>query len=303
MNAQIENQTSELQTSRLIAAPPGMIHAAFSNPDRLARWWGPAGFTNTFYEFSFHPGGSWRFDMHGPDGTRYPNKSVFEEVTPERIVLQHLETVHWFRLAITLARENGGTRLTWRMTFDSAEECEKVRSFVPRCNEENLDRLEAELARMATEPAADRELVLTRLIDAPREKLFRAWTDPELIKQWFTPPPYVTTVAVLDVRPGGSSFIVMRGPDGTEIPNPGVYLEVVANERLVLTDAYTKAWVPSEKPFMTAVLTFEDEDGKTRYTARVLHWSAADREAHEKMGFHEGWGIATNQLAALARRI
>jgi uncharacterized protein YndB with AHSA1/START domain len=148
-------------------------------------------------------------------------------------------------------------------------------------------------------PTSDRELVLTRLIDAPRDKLFKAWTDPALLKQWFAPKPYTTPVAETDVRPGGASLIVMRGPDGQDLPNRGVYLEVIANERLVFTDAYTKAWEPSAKPFMTVILTFENEAGKTRYTARVRHWSVADREAHEKMGFHQGWGQCTDQLAAL----
>src|SRR5918993_5824545 len=152
-------------------------------------------------------------------------------------------------------------------------------------------------------PTSDRELVLTRIIDAPREKLFKAWTDPELLKQWFAPLPYTTPHAELDVRPGGSSLIVMRRPDGNEFPNRGVYLEVVENERIVSTDAYTKAWEPSEKPFMTLILTFEDEGGKTRYTARVLHWAVADREAHEKMGFHEGWGQCADQLAALVAKL
>lgn len=155
-----------------------------------------------------------------------------------------------------------------------------------------------------TAPAADRELVLTRIIDAPREKLFRAWTEPELAKQWFAPRPYTTPVVEMDVRPGGANLIVMRGPDGTEFPNRGVYLEVVKNERLVITDAYTEAWQPSEKPFMTAIITCEDlGGGKTRYTARALHWTVADREAHEKMGFHEGWGQCADQLAELAAKI
>jgi uncharacterized protein YndB with AHSA1/START domain len=151
--------------------------------------------------------------------------------------------------------------------------------------------------------SADRELTLTRLIDAPREKLYRAWTDPTLLKQWFAPLPYTTPVAELDVRPGGSAFVVMRGPDGKDLPTHGVYLEVVPNQRLVSTDAYTKAWEPSEKPFMTLTLTFEDEGGKTRYTACVRHWTVADREAHEKMGFHQGWGICADQLTALVARI
>lgn len=156
---------------------------------------------------------------------------------------------------------------------------------------------------MTATAASDRELVLTRLIDAPRDKLFRAWTEPELMKQWFTPRPWTTPVIEVDLRPGGSNLIVMRGPDGTEFPNRGVYLEIVKNERLVFTDAYTKAWEPSEKPFFTGIITFEDEGGKTRYTARALHWTVADREAHEKMGFHEGWGLCADQLAELVAKI
>lgn len=154
-----------------------------------------------------------------------------------------------------------------------------------------------------TSTVTDRELVLTRLIDAPREKLYRAWTEPALLKQWFAPLPYTTPVAELDVRPGGANLIVMRGPDGQDMPNRGVYLEVVPNERLVVTDAFTTAWEPSAKPFMTLILTFENEGGKTRYTARARHWTVEDRDAHEKMGFHQGWGICTDQLAALAAKL
>jgi uncharacterized protein YndB with AHSA1/START domain len=148
-----------------------------------------------------------------------------------------------------------------------------------------------------------RDLVLTRLIDAPREKVYRAWTDAELLKKWFAPAPVTTPKAELDVRPGGANRITMRLPDGTEMPNAGVYLEVVPNERLVFTDAFTDAWTPSEKPFMTVILTFENEGGKTRYTARVRHWNDADRQAHENMGFHKGWGQCADQLEALVREI
>ena len=135
-------------------------------------------------------------------------------------------------------------------------------------------------------PNADRDLVLTRIIDAPREKVFKAWTDADLLKQWFAPLPYTTPHAELDVRVGGSNLIVMRGPDGNEFPNRGVYLEIVENERIVVTDAYTKAWVLSEKPFMTLILTFEDHGGRTRYTALARHWTVADRED----GFSRGLG-------------
>ncbi|NGN40956.1 SRPBCC family protein [Mesorhizobium sp. CGMCC 1.15528] len=158
-------------------------------------------------------------------------------------------------------------------------------------------------AKTDATPANDRELVLTRLIDAPREKVFKAWTDAELLKQWFAPLPWTTPAVEVDVRPGGSSMFVMRDPDGNDYPNKGVYLEVVESEKLVFTDAFTEAWLPSEKPFFTGVLTFEDEGGKTRYTARARHWTKEDRDAHEKMGFHEGWGQCADQLEALVKKI
>jgi uncharacterized protein YndB with AHSA1/START domain len=151
--------------------------------------------------------------------------------------------------------------------------------------------------------AADRELSITHLIDAPPEAVYRAWTDPDLLRQWFAPAPYTTPVAELDVRPGGANLIVMRSPQGRDIPCPGVYLEVVPNKRLVFTNAYIRAWEPSDKPFMTVIVTLDAEDGKTRYTARVLHWTVADREEHERMGFHQGWSQCANQLASVAAKL
>ncbi len=155
---------------------------------------------------------------------------------------------------------------------------------------------------MTTEDASahDRELVLTRTIDVSPDKLFRCWTEADLVKQWWAPKPVTTPFVELDVRAGGVGRIDMRLPDGTDLPNIGVYLEVIPNRKLVLTDAYTSAWVPSQKPFMTIIVTFDElGDGKTLYTARVRHWTVADKEQHEKMGFHQGWAICAEQLAAL----
>lgn len=149
----------------------------------------------------------------------------------------------------------------------------------------------------------DRELVLTRLLDAPREALYRAWTEPELIKQWFAPKPWTVADAKTDVRPGGETFVTMRSPEGEEFPSSGVYLEVVPNEKLVFTDAYGAGWQPSRKPFFTAIVTFADEGGKTRYIATARHWTAEDRQAHEAMGFHQGWNLCADQLEALARTL
>src|SRR5947208_7379344 len=115
----------------------------------------------------------------------------------------------------------------------------------------------------ATTSTEGRDLIVTRMIEAPPEKVFRAWTEPELLKQWFAPSPWTTPAVEADVRAGGSSLVVMRSPEGAEFPNRGVYLEVVKNRRLVFTDAYSEAWKPAEKPFMTVILTFEEVDGGT----------------------------------------
>lgn len=155
-----------------------------------------------------------------------------------------------------------------------------------------------------TTDTARHELVLMREIDAPREKIFRAWTDPELMKEWFCPKPWAVSHAELDLRAGGSSFIVMNGPNGEVVENRGVYLEVVPNEKLVFTDAFTSAWVPSEKPFMTGIVLLEDMGGgRTKYTAIARHWNEEDKRTHEAMGFHEGWGAAADQLTELVAKI
>lgn len=155
-----------------------------------------------------------------------------------------------------------------------------------------------------TNKAPQHELKLVREIDAPREQIFKAWTTPELMKQWFCPLPWKVTEADLDVRPGGRCNNTMEGPDGEVIPNEGVYLDVVENEKLVFTDAFTEGWMPAEKPFMVGVVLLEElPGGRTRYTAKALHWTEEDKKAHEAMGFHEGWGAATDQLAALLARM
>ncbi len=152
-------------------------------------------------------------------------------------------------------------------------------------------------------PESLHELSLSRHIAAPRAIVWRCWTEAELIKQWFTPRPWTTPVVEIDLRPGGASYMLFRGPDGEEFPNRGVYLEVVPQQRLVFTDAYVEAWVPSAEPFMTAIVTLSDEDGGTRYEARVRHWSHEAMKRHECMGFHDGWGKAADQLEDVAKRL
>ena len=142
------------------------------------------------------------------------------------------------------------------------------------------------------------DLVLTRIIDAPPSLIWKAWTDPELLKRWWAPAPLTTPECEMDARPGGLFRTLMRAPDGTEYPGTGCFLELVENERIVFTDALQAGWRPAEKAFFTAIITLEATGaGTTRYTARALHKNEADRETHERMGFHEGWGRCADQLA------
>lgn len=154
------------------------------------------------------------------------------------------------------------------------------------------------------ETAADgRVLTLKRRIDAPAAAVWRAWTEPDLLERWFAPAPWTVSHAELDLRPGGANLIVMRGPDGSEFPNRGVYLEIVPERRLVFTDAYVSAWEPAEHPFMTVTISLEPDEAWTLYSAHVAHWTAADRERHEQMGFHDGWKRCADQLGVVAQAI
>lgn len=208
-------------SSRVFAVRREVIFRAWSDSAHLSRWWGPKGFTNTFHEFNMRPGGMWRFVMHGPDGVDYWNESIFVEVVPpERIVLKHLSGPV-FQLTATFSDVGRKTRLTWRMLFESAEECAKVRTYAAEANEQNLDRLEAELRRMAKmkdagrsdAPKGSREMAETfdrtvrfsTFVRAAPERVFDALATAEGLDRWFT------SGCTLEPRAGGK--LVFRWKD------------------------------------------------------------------------------------------
>ncbi len=153
-------------------------------------------------------------------------------------------------------------------------------------------------------PFDDRlDLRLERVVDVPPQLIWRAWTEPELLTRWFTPAPWTTAHAQMDVRPGGKFRTVMRGPNGEEHDNTGCFLEVVPLRRLVFTDALGPGFRPAGSGFMTAVIDIAPEGSGTRYVATVLHASPEARRSHEEMGFQSGWGAALDQLVALAKTL
>ena len=144
------------------------------------------------------------------------------------------------------------------------------------------------------------ELSITRLIDAPRDAVWQAWTGH--LAEWWAPRPWTTEIVENDLRPGGRSAMVMRGPNGEVSDMEGVYLEVIAGEKIVFTNAFTAGWMP-QAPFILGWFAFADEAGKTRYDAGARHWTEEAMQQHAAMGFVDGWGQVAAQLEEVAKRL
>ena len=156
------------------------------------------------------------------------------------------------------------------------------------------------------------DLTFDRIVDVPEELLWRGWTEPQLIKQWFCPLPWKTVDCEIDLRPGGIFSTVMRSPEGQDFPNQGCYLEVKENEKLVWTNALLPGFRPVHSTvtsdstvgfLFTAMIELQTVANGTRYTATVIHADETGCKQHAELGFHEGWGKALDQLVALAKKM
>lgn len=141
------------------------------------------------------------------------------------------------------------------------------------------------------------DLIISRLLRAPRSRVWQAWADPEHLKQWWCPKPWTTEVRAFDLKAGGAFHTTMRGPDGGVSDTPGSFLHILPMERVVFTSLMTGGWRPAT-PWMpfTAIIAMEDEGEGTRYTAHVMHKDKAGRDSHEEMGFFDGWNSCITQL-------
>ena len=138
--------SQEIYSSRIINAPVEVVYQAFANPAVLQKWWGPAGFTNTIHEFDLKPGGKWLLTMHGPEKGNYENSSVFTNIEPNQMITWTRLSQPLFDMEVGFEQiDNLKSKISFKMTFGSEEECEKMKPFVLPKNEENFDRLETEL--------------------------------------------------------------------------------------------------------------------------------------------------------------
>jgi uncharacterized protein YndB with AHSA1/START domain len=308
-NAAVVSADQEIIITRIVNAPRERVWEAWTNPDQVAKWWGPKGFTTTIETMDVRPGGVWRHTMHGPDGTDYPNRSTFLEVVrPERIVMAHGGEKKGgpsvqFEATWTFEALGNQTRVTIRQVFATAAERERVATEFRAIEGGNqtLGRLDEYVSQTPntqskTADPMEREVVIERVFDAPRELVFQAWIDPKHLARWFGPKVFTIPVCETDPRVGGKWHIVMRSPDGQEFPCGGVYREVVEPERLAFTNnAVDRDGNPVINGFTT--VTFANHNGKTKLTLQTRGTAMVEYAAAYLKGMEVGWTQSLEKLA------
>lgn len=317
----------EIILSRIFDAPQELVWKVWTDPDHVPRWWGPQGFTTTTKHMDVKPAGVWRYVMHGPDGRDYQNVvSFLEVVRPQRLVYKHggekdTEPVNF---TVTVTFEKAGdsgekTRLTMRSIFPS----KNAREFVVReynaieGGKQTLARLDEYLARAAgsndrpASPAANSEFVISRVFQAPRDLVFKAWTEADRLGKWFGPKGVTIPTCTIDLRVGGIFHYCTRTPDGKDMWGKWVFREIVKPERLVFVVSFsdenrgiTRHPLNPEWPIaILSAVTFVEHAGIGRGTVVTVRWSALNPTEVERKTFdtgHEsmrqGWTGAMDQL-------
>jgi uncharacterized protein YndB with AHSA1/START domain len=304
--AETDTKDREILITRLLNAPRELAFRAWTDREQIAKWWGPRGFRTTTHEMDLRPGGVWRFIMHGPDGTDYDNRITYVEIAaPERIVYDHgdEEDAVRFRTTVTFEAEGDRTLLSMRMVFPTKAERDRVvREYgAVEGGNQTVDRLEQHLGVVT---GGGRVLEINRIFDAPRERVFVAWTEPERFVQWWGPRGFTTPMCEMDLRPGGLLRFCMRSPEGADIWCGGVFQEVTFPSRIVFTDYFTDAagekvspteyGVSADWPVEAMVtVLFTDYGGKTNMT--LLHHAGGGRD-EEIEGANVGWNESFDKL-------
>jgi len=295
----------ELVITRTFEAPCELVWLAMTDPRHVVEWWGPRGFTTTIQEMNLVPGGVWDHVMHGPDGTDYPNHSIFREIAPpHRLVFDNAGGAEGgphvdFESTWTFEPLGAGrkTKVIIRMLFPTKAKRDTVVEFYGALEggEQTLERLSEHLPKMAE---SYREVTIVRTIDAPRALVFQAWLDPEQLARWWGPRGFTNPVCETEAREGGAWRIVMRAPDGAEYPCHGVYREIVAPELLVFTNIATDKEGNSILDGLTSV-TFADVDGQTRLTLETRATAIVPGAVVYLSGMDAGWGQSLDRLEQL----
>lgn len=312
----------EIVISRVFHAPRALVWEAWTKPEHVVKWWGPRGFTTQTKRHEFRVGGVWEHTMVGPDGARYPNKSIFKEIVPEeRIVYSHgggredgeVPGANFVATWTFETVEGARTRVTGRMLFPSAATRDHVvREFgAIEGGKQTLERLGEQLAAMQSAP-----FVISREFAAPRDLVWKVWTEREHFARWFGPKGVTVTVVQFDLRPGGMCHYNMTMPDGQKLWGRALYREVVPPTKIVWINSFSDENAGIQRhPFvkdawpleLLTVITFAENGGKTTVT---VNWLPIDAEDEERRVFDQnrpnmsgGWGGTFDQLAAYLAKV
>lgn len=298
------NAANEIEVTRLFDAPRELVFSMWKSAEHLGNWWGPHGFTITTHSIDFRPGGEWRFVMHGPDGTDYRNHIVYGEIEPpRRIAYQHVSGP-LFDAEATFEEREGKTEVTLRMTFATAElRNQVVEQFgAIEGGKQTLERLAEQVAEA---------FVITRTFDAPRELMFRVWTEAGHLQQWWGPRGFTVVHCTSDLRPGGAMHYGLRGPDGSMMWGRWIFTEVVPPERLAFIASFSdEAGGVTRAPFfdggwpleVLSTIAFTENDGRTTLTVIGIPVGATEAERATFRGAHPsmqgGWSGTLDQLTS-----
>ncbi len=299
--------TEALVLTRMFDAPRELVFRAWTDEKQLAQWWGPHYFTNPVCKLDVRKGGAIHIDMRGPDGTVYPMFGTFHEIAPpERLVFTSTAIDGKLEILNTITFDDveGKTRLTVKALVVKAEaEAEFAIAGMKQGWTESLERLGERLM-------SNDDFIISRTFDAPRELVWKAWTESDRLAQWFGPKGTKIIASHNDLRAGGTYHYGMRTPDGTEMWGKWVYREVDPPARLVFVNSFSDPeggitrhpFAPDWPLEMLSNITFDDVDGKTKITIRwsPLNASEAERKVfHDGMpGMEKGWGGTFEQLEA-----
>jgi len=296
---------NEMSISRLINAPCDLVFEMWTNPEHIKHWWGPTGFTNTIYKMDFKEGGEWDFTMHGPNGIDYRNTNRYVKIVKnEKIILEHTGPP-LFRMTALFKAEGKKTLLSVTSHFESAGLLKQVIEKVGAAEglKQNIDKLEAYVAKVP----AEKELVIMRQFNAPKELVWKAFSEAEALAQWWGPPGASIGVTKLDFRPEGIFHYYMESPMG-KMWGRFYYLEIVEPERIVFTTSFsdkdgdiTRAPFSNDFPLeIMNTLTLHEHEGKTTLILKGKPKNATEAEfnffTNMFSGMQQGFGGTFDQL-------
>jgi len=288
---------------------------AWANVDELARWWGPRGFTLTTHSRDLRSGGHWHYTMHGPDGTDYENTTRYLEVVPmKRMVYDHgghRDRPPLFRVTVMFSEVRGRTRMDMTMSLPTPEAAEQARAHIRKAGGDSTwDRLAEHVAKHVS---GREQFVIARSFDADPATVYAMWTDPQHLSQWFGPAGSTMRLLRSEPHAGGTSFFMMRQPDGQVLHGLIHYVELAAPHRIVYRQQFCdEHGRVTRAPFFphwpeTMLTTVElAEEGPARTRVRVT-WEPAEGAGPEDVAEFSrqrgsltmGWTGSFDRLEAL----